>query len=93
MKARKIPVDYCDVCERETGTDVYTGECGGCEMTEILKHRNGDYADRTGSDEPLGLMSGVFVLIAMVIVSIIIADVATGFNLHNLLAGVMTSGV
>lgn len=44
-------------------------------------------------DEPLGLMSGVFVLVAMVMATIIIADVATGFDLHNLLAEVMTSGV
>ena len=45
-----------------------------------------DLAPRNGSDEPLGLFSGFMILLAMVIISIIIADVATGFNLHNLLA-------
>ncbi len=51
-------------------------------------------------DEPLGLMSGIFVLIAMVIVTFLVVgfiaailDYSTGFDLHNLLAEVMTSGV
>ena len=44
-----------------------------------------DY-DPKNSSEELGLLSGFFILFAMVIISIIIADVATGFNLHNLLA-------
>lgn len=48
-----------------------------------------DHAPRNGSksdEDSLGLLSGFFILFAMVIISIIIADVATGFNLHNLLA-------
>lgn len=53
----------------------------------VKENMFGDFSEQ---DEPLGFMSGVFVLIAMVIVATIIADVATGFDLHNLLAEVMT---
>lgn len=51
-----------------------------------MKKPYNDFSKRNGSDEPLGLFSGFMILLAMVIISIIIADVATGFNLHNLLA-------
>ena len=37
-------------------------------------------------EESLGLLSGFFILAGLIILSIIIADVVTGFNLHNLLA-------
>jgi hypothetical protein len=53
----------------------------------------GDYADRTGSEEPLGLLSGAFILLAMIAVSVMIADVATGFNLHEVIGNLISINV
>jgi hypothetical protein len=38
-------------------------------------------------DEPLGFISGAFILLAMIAVSVMIADVATGFSLHEVIGG------
>jgi len=51
-----------------------------------MKKEYDDYAERNGSDEPLGLISGLFILLGMILVSVLIADVASGFQLHELLA-------
>jgi hypothetical protein len=52
-----------------------------------------DFADRNGSDEPLGFISGAFIILAMIAVSVMIADVATGFSLHEVIGNLISSNV
>ena len=60
-----------------------------------MKHHPSEYQDfakRTGSTEPKHPSYALVLTIAL-IVSIIIADMVTGYQLHYWIAGVMTSGV
>lgn len=69
-KIRNFPVDYCEICQRKTGTDMYSGECGGCLMDVLLKSRKSNLG---GELEPLTwkeLFWGTVIVVAIAIITV-----------------------